>query len=339
LPSRCLGGENTHYPSNETSKGSPLSEIPALEDIQQARARIAPHTHRTPVMTSRLLDRRVGASVFCKCENLQRVGAFKIRGATNAVMCLDEEQVGRGVATHSSGNHGAALSLAAGIRGAPAYIVMPETASRVKIDAVQGYGGRITYCSGDPSDRQRVLDRVMTETGACLVHPFDDYRVIAGQGTAAVELLEQVQGLDAVLVPVGGGGLISGVALAVRHLSPDTRIVGVEPKGVDDACRSFRAGRIIPVPDGRSIADGLLSTVGGRTFEIIRSHVDDIVTVEESEIVDAMRFVWTRMKLVVEPSAAVPVAALLGDGLATGGGRIGVIFSGGNVDLDRLPWA
>lgn len=315
-----------------------MTDIPTFADIKEAHERIAPHVHRTPVMTSRHVDERAGASVFCKCENLQRVGAFKIRGATNAVMCLDDRQLDSGVATHSSGNHGAALALAAGIRGIPAHIVMPETASRVKIEAVEGYGGRIVYCSSDPGDRQHVLDRVMAETGACLVHPFDDYRIIAGQGTTALELIEQVADLDTVLVPVGGGGLISGVALALHHASPATRVIGVEPRGVDDAYRSFRAGRIIPVPGGSSIADGLLTTVGDKTFEIISRHVDDIVTVEESEIVDAMRFVWTRMKILIEPSAAVPMAALIARRIAAVGSRVGVVFSGGNVDLDRLPW-
>lgn len=315
-----------------------MSGIPELKDIRAAHERIAPHVHRTPVMTSRHVDELAGAAVFCKCENLQKVGAFKIRGATNAVLSLNDAQIERGVATHSSGNHGAALSLAAGIRGAPAYIVMPETASRVKIDAVESYGGRIVYCSSDPADRQEVLDRVIADTGAHLVHPFDDYRIIAGQGTAGIELLEQVRDLDMVLVPVGGGGLISGVALAVRHLSPSTRVIGVEPKNVDDARRSFHAGRIIPVPGATSIADGLLTTIGDRTFEIISGHVDDIVTVEEAEIVAAMRFAWTRMKIVVEPSAAVPLAALLNGRTNAPGRRAGVILSGGNVDLDRLPW-
>jgi len=315
-----------------------MKAVPALQDIQQARARIAPFIHRTPVMTSRHVDQRTGASVFCKCENLQRAGAFKIRGASNAVLSLDDGQIARGVATHSSGNHGAALSLAASTRGAPAYIVMPETASKVKIAAVESYGGRTVYCSSDPADRQRVLDRVIADAGACLVHPFDDYTVIAGQGTTGLELIDQVPDLDTVLIPVGGGGLISGVALAMHYASPATRVIGVEPRAVDDAYRSFRAGRIVPVPGKASIADGLLTTVGEKTFEIITRHVDDIVTVEESEIVDAMRFIWTRMKIVIEPSAAVPVAALLNHRSAVPGGRIGVVLSGGNVDLDRLPW-
>ena len=315
-----------------------MTAVPTLQDIQQARARIAPYIHRTPVMTSRHVDQDTGASVFCKCENLQRAGAFKIRGASNAVLSLDDGQIARGVATHSSGNHGAALSLAASTRGAPAYIVMPEAASKVKIAAVESYGGRIVYCSSDPADRQRVLDRVIADTSACLVHPFDDYTIIAGQGTTGLELIDQVPDLDTVLAPVGGGGLISGVALAMHYASPATRVIGVEPRAVDDAYRSFRAGRIVPVPGKASIADGLLTTVGERTFVIITRHVDDIVTVEESEIVDAMRFIWTRMKIVIEPSAAVPVAALLSHRPAVPGGRIGVVLSGGNVDLDRLPW-
>lgn len=315
-----------------------MSDIPTLDDIQHAHERIAPHVHRTPVMTSRHVDERAGASVFCKCENLQRAGAFKIRGATNAVMSLDDDQLACGVATHSSGNHGAALSLAASVRGTPAYIVVPESASKVKVAAVEGYGGRIVYCSSDPANRQEVLDRVIADTAACLVHPFDDYRVIAGQGTAGLELIEQVRDLDTVLVPVGGGGLISGVVLALHHASPATKVIGVEPRGVDDTYRSFRAGRIIPVPGGGSIADGLLTTVGDKTFDIISRHVDDIVRVGDDEIVDVMRFVWTRMKLVIEPSAAVPMAGLLSHRPGAAGSRVGVVFSGGNVDLDRLPW-
>lgn len=315
-----------------------MNNIPRLEDIRAAHARIAGHIHRTPVLSSRHVDQRAGAAVLCKCENLQRVGAFKIRGAANAVLSLGEEQLARGVATHSSGNHGAALSLAAGIRGAPAHIVMPETASRVKIEAVEGYGGRIVYCSSDPANRKEVLDRVIRDTGAHLVHPFDDYRIIAGQGTVGLELLEQVDRLDMVLVPVGGGGLISGIALAIHYLSPSTRVIGVEPKAVDDACRSFKAGRIIPVPGASSVADGLLTTVGEKTFDIISRHVSEIVTVEESEIVEAMRFVWTRMKIIIEPSAAVPMAALFANRIDASGGRVGMIFSGGNVDLNRLPW-
>lgn len=315
-----------------------MSDTVTFEAIRQARERIAAYIHHTPVMTSRQIDAATGASVFCKCENLQRVGAFKIRGATNAVMDLDDAQIARGVATHSSGNHGAALSLAASLRGAPAYIVMPKGASQVKIDAVRGYGGRIVHCSSDPADRQKVLEQVIAETGACLVHPFDDYRVVAGQGTTGLELIEQVADLDMTLVPVGGGGLISGVALAMRQASPTTRLIGVEPDGVDDAYRSFRAGRIVPVPGGSSIADGLLTTVGEKTFDIISRCVDDIVTVTEAEIVDAMRLVWTRMKLVIEPSAAVPMAALLSGRLNAAGRRVGVVLSGGNVDLDRLPW-
>lgn len=315
-----------------------MNDIPGLQDIRAAHERISPHIHRTPVMTSGHVDRRAGASVFCKCENLQKIGAFKIRGATNAVLSLDDEQIARGVATHSSGNHGAALSLAAGFRRAAAYIVMPESASRVKIEAVKGYGGRIVYCSSDPANRQQVLDRVIADTGAHLVHPFNDYRIIAGQGTAALELLEQVPDLDMILVPVGGGGLISGMALATRYVSPSTQVIGVEPKMVDDARRSFLSGRITPVPGGTSIADGLLTTIGEKNFDVITRYVEDIVTVEEAEIVEAMRFVWTRMKIVVEPSAAVPMAALLNDKVNAEGRRVGVLFSGGNVDLDRLPW-
>jgi len=317
-----------------------MTMIPTLRDIQAARERIAPYIHRTPVMTSRHVDDLAGASVFCKCENLQKVGAFKIRGATNAVLSLDDEAVAGGVATHSSGNHGAAVSRAAGIRGVPAHIVMPETASRVKIDAVESYGGRIVYCSSDPANREEVLERVLAETGACLVHPFDDYAVIAGQGTAALEFVEDLADLELVLAPVGGGGLLSGTALAVRYLSPQTKVIGVEPEAVDDTWRSFRAGHVESVARGAtSVADGLLTTVGDKPFEIIRENVEDIVTVSEAEIIEAMRFTWTRMKIIVEPSAAVPLAALFTGRIAASGRRVGVVLSGGNVDLDRLPWA
>jgi threonine dehydratase len=315
-----------------------MTGIPLLKDIHVAHARISPHIHRTPVVTNRQIDELVGASVYCKCENLQKVGAFKIRGAANAVLSLNDEQLAHGVATHSSGNHGAALSMAARLRGAAAHIVMPESASRIKIEAVQGYGGNIVYCTSDPANRQEVLDRLIADTGAHLVHPYDDYRIIAGQATTAVELLEQVEDLDIVLVPVGGGGLISGISLAVRYLSPSTNVIGVEPRAVDDAFRSFKEGRIIPVSGATSIADGLLTTIGNKNFDIISQHVHDIVTVDESEIVDAMRFVWTRMKTIVEPSAAVPMAALLAHKVDVAGSRVGVVFSGGNVDLDRLPW-
>jgi len=237
------------------------------------------------------------------------------------------------------GEHGQALrGHVAALDQAPAHIVVPETASKVKIAAVQHYGGRIVHCSGDPADRQQVLDAVMGETGACLVHPFDDHRIIAGQATAALEMVGQAPNLDVVLAPVGGGGLISGMALAVHYTSPATRVIGVEPEGVDDAWRSFRAGRIVPVPGGHSIADGLLTTIGDKPFNIIQRHVNDIVTVADEDITDAMRFIWTRMKILVEPSAAVPLAALFSRRLELPGARIGVLLSGGNVDLDRLPW-
>lgn len=316
-----------------------MTAAPDLALLRASHRRIAPQVHRTPVLTSRLVDEQVGATVFFKCENLQRTGAFKIRGASNAVMSLDAPQCAHGVATHSSGNHGAALARAAALRGMAAYIVMPESASQIKIEAVRAYGAHIVYCSSEVADRQRVLERVLAQTGARLVHPFNDHTVIAGQASAALELVEQAPELDLVLAPVGGGGLLAGSALAVHHTSPGTRVVGVEPRNVDDACRSYQAGRIIALESGRSIADGLLTTVGEKPFAIMRRHVHDMVAVEEAQIVAAMRFLWTRMKILIEPSAAVPVAALLNGYPDAAARRIGVILSGGNVDLDRLPWA
>jgi threonine dehydratase len=311
---------------------------PDLEAIRRAGARIAPYAHRTPVVTSATVDAATGAVVFFKCENLQKVGAFKFRGATNAVFALDHDEAARGVATHSSGNHAQALALAARLRGIPAWVVMPRTSARPKLAAVAGYGAEIVECEPTLAARVSTLDAVLERTGATPIHPYDDQRIIAGQATAAVELLEDVPGLDVVLVPVGGGGLLSGTALAVHHLSPATRVVAAEPAGADDAFRSLAAGRILPSESPRTIADGLLTSLGQRNFPIIQRHVERIVTVSEAGIVCAMRMIWERMKLVVEPSAAVPLAALLEGGSEPRGRRVGIILSGGNVDLDRLPW-
>jgi threonine dehydratase len=311
---------------------------PTLADIRAAAGRIAPYAHRTPVLTCTAFDERLGARIFLKCENFQKVGAFKFRGAANAVFSLDEGESARGVATHSSGNHAQALALAARLRGIPAFIVMPDNAPAVKKAAVAGYGGRITFCEPTLKARETTLARVVQETGAEVVHPYNDDRVIAGQGTAALELLEDVPGLDAVLAPVGGGGLLSGTAIAATSLKPGIRVIAAEPEGADDACRSFRAGRIIPSTAPKTVADGLLTSLGDRTFPVIRERVEDIVTVSEAGIVAAMKFVWERAKLVIEPSSAVPVAALWEKKIDLGGLRVGIILSGGNVDLDRLPW-
>jgi threonine dehydratase len=312
---------------------------PDLAAIREAVARIAPHAHRTPVLKSRTLDGRFGASLFFKCENLQRVGAFKFRGAANAVFSLSDAEAAPGVATHSSGNHAQALALAARLRGIPAHIVMPENSPAVKIEAVRGYGGRIVFCKPTQAAREEALAAVVAGTGACFVHPYDDPRVVAGQATCALELLEQAGPLDAILVPIGGGGLASGTLLACGFTSPATAVYAVEPKGADDAFRSVRDGRIHPSTDPRTIADGLRTSLGMLTFPIVKALVRRIVTVEEDSIVSAMRLVWERMKLVIEPSAAVPLAALLEGAVDLKGKRVGIILSGGNVDLGSLPWS
>ncbi|MBN1834720.1 MAG: pyridoxal-phosphate dependent enzyme [Spirochaetales bacterium] len=323
-------------------------QAPSLAEIRRAAGRIAPHAHRTPVLTCRSLDELVGARLYFKCENFQKVGAFKFRGACNAVLSLGEEEARRGVATHSSGNHAQALALAARLRGIPAHIVMPRNSPRVKVAAVQGYGARILFCPPTQADRERTLEAVVRETGAAFVHPYDDLRVIAGQATCALELLEEVPGLELVLAPVGGGGLVSGTALSCRYLAPAVRVLAAEPKGADDAFRSLRDGRIHPSVNPRTVADGLRTSLGSLTFPIIRETVSAVLTVEEESILRAMRLIWERMKIIVEPSAAVPLGALLewqhAGSQSIGGrlspdSRIGIILSGGNLDLDRLPWS
>ncbi|MCB9116311.1 MAG: pyridoxal-phosphate dependent enzyme [Caldilineaceae bacterium] len=311
---------------------------PTITDIRQAAERIRPHAHRTPVMTCRSLDQRVGAQVFMKCENLQKVGAFKFRGACNAVFSLSPDEAARGVATHSSGNHAQALALAAAMRGIPAYIVMPRNAPAVKQAAVAGYGGIITLCEPTLAARESTLAEVVAATGAEVVHPYNDVRVIAGQGTAALELLADVPDLDVIMAPVGGGGLLSGTAIAARAVAPQIRVIAAEPAGADDAFRSLAARHIIPSVQPQTIADGLLTSLGDLTFPIIRDHVEQIVTVSEPAIVAAMKFVWERAKLVVEPSGVVPIAALWEEAIDLRGLRVGVILSGGNVGLEHLPW-
>jgi threonine dehydratase/serine racemase len=313
---------------------------PTFADIQDAAVRIAPLAHRTPVMTCRTLDAMAGARLFFKCEQFQKAGAFKFRGACNAVMKLSDEDARRGVVTHSSGNHAQALALAARLRGAPAHIVMPKTALAVKQRAVEEYGGQVVLCAPTLEARETTAAQVQRETGAVLIPPYDHPDVIAGQGTAALELLEQAPDLDAIIAPVGGGGLMSGVCLAARAIHPRIRLFGAEPAGADDAFRSLGAGRLIPQTGPRTIADGLLTSLGELTWPILRDHLEEIVTVTDEEIVHAMRLAWERAKLLIEPSAAVPLAALLRDfaprrNLA----RIGVVLSGGNANLDDLPWA
>ncbi len=320
------------------SPGADKMDIPDLDDVRSAAERIEPFAHRTPVLTCRALDRMAGAGLFFKCENFQKAGAFKFRGACNTVFSLTDEEAARGVVTHSSGNHGAALSLAAGLRNIAAHIVMPKNAAPVKVAAVKGYGGRITFCEPTLAGREEAAERLLAETGALFVHPYDDPRIIAGQGTAALELMEEAPGLDAVIAPVGGGGLLSGTAVAVRGLSPETAVIAAEPEGADDAYRSMKEDRIVPSIDPDTIADGLLTSLGELTFPIISELVGEIVLVDDRAVVSAMRSVWERMKIIIEPSAAVPVAVLLEKKIDLAGKRVGVILSGGNVELDRLPW-
>ncbi|HLF73002.1 MAG TPA: pyridoxal-phosphate dependent enzyme [Anaerolineales bacterium] len=311
---------------------------PSLDDIRKAAERISPYIHRTPVLTNQALDQRVGAEVCLKCENLQKVGAFKFRGACNAVFSLSEQDAGRGVSTHSSGNHAQALALAAKLRGIPAYIVMPDNAPGVKKAAVAGYGGQITFCEPTLEAREATLARVVEQTGSTVIHPYNDERVIAGQGTVALELLEEEPDLDVIIAPVGGGGLVSGTALAATGLKNGIRVIAGEPETADDAYRSLRTGQIIPSVKPKTIADGLLTSLGSLTFPIIKQHVEQIVTVSEQGIIDSMKFIWERAKIVIEPSAAVAVAVLWEGKIDLRGLKVGVILSGGNVDLDRLPW-
>ena len=309
-----------------------------LDDIRNAAQRIQPYIHRTPVLTSESLDTKVGARVFLKCENMQKGGAFKFRGACNAVFSLTEEEAERGVCTHSSGNHAQALALAARMRGIPAYIVMPNNAPSVKKNAVAGYGGQITFCAPTLEAREASLTRVYETTGANVVHPYNDARVIAGQGTAALELLEDVPGLDVIIAPVGGGGLLSGTSIAATETRKGIRVIAGEPEMADDAYQSIKSGRIVPSERPRTIADGLLTSLGSLTFPIVQERVEQIVTVSEQGIVDAMKFVWERIKIIIEPSAAVPVGVLWEKKIDLTGLSVGVILSGGNVDLEKLPW-
>lgn len=309
-----------------------------LADIEAAARRIDGKVRRTPVLRCPELDTELGASIWFKCENFQEMGAFKLRGATNAVFSLPESTLARGVATHSSGNHGAALALAAQRRGVKACVVMPETASAYKKRAVAAYGAEILYCEPTQAGREATLADYIKNSGAVVVHPYNDYAVMAGQGTAALELHSEVPGLDMILVPLGGGGLISGTAIATRALQPSCRVIGVEPAAADDAWRSVRAGHIEPVASPDTIADGLRATIGPLTFAIVRKDVDDIVRVDDTMIVSAMRYIWERMKIIIEPSSAVVVAALREKLVDAGGRKAGVILTGGNVDLENLPW-
>ncbi len=315
-----------------------MTDTTNIETIRNAADRLAGRIHRTPVMRSRILDAHCGAELHFKCENLQRGGSFKIRGALNAVFSLAEEPASRGVVTHSSGNFAAALALAAGERGIPAHLVMPENAPAVKREAVAAYGGIIHSCASTLAAREEGAARVQAETGATFLHPYDNHDIIAGQGTAALELLDQAADLDCLIAPVGGGGLMSGCAVAGRALSPRLELLGAEPAGADDAFRSLLAGTRLPQTDPRTIADGLRTSLGERNFPILEHLLAGIITVSELHIIEAMRLIWTRLKLVVEPSGAVPLAALLEAPSRFRGRKVGLILSGGNVDLDALPW-
>lgn len=306
--------------------------------MEAARERIAPHIHKTPVLTSQFLNALTGAELFFKCENFQKSGVFKVRGATNAVFSLDDEKARRGVATHSSGNHGLALSYAAARRGIDATVVMPHGALRAKKDAVIGYGGSIVECEASMSSREAALAELVAETGADFVHPYDDPRVIAGQGTCSWEMVDQIDGLDAVIAPIGGGGMVSGTCLTLSNIAPRIEIYAAEPDNADDACRSLKAGYIIADEAPQTIADGLRVPLKDLTWHFVSNHVTEILTASEQEIIDAMKLTWLRMKIVIEPSSAVPLATILRNPDVFAGKRVGVIVTGGNVDLDRLPW-
>ncbi|MFZ1056039.1 MAG: pyridoxal-phosphate dependent enzyme [Opitutaceae bacterium] len=312
-----------------------MSEI-LPSHIQEAHARIRDHVHWTPVLTSARLNQLAGAEIFFKCENFQKTGAFKARGAVNAVLSLSDSEAGRGVATHSSGNHAAALAWAAGLRGIRSTVVMPSTASRVKIAAVERYGGRIVFCEPTHRAREETAEKVVRETGAVLIHPFNDPRIIAGQGTAALEMIKDLPNLDVILCPLGGGGLLAGAATAAKALHPELRVFGVEPEGAADGSLSFASGERRPVAHPASVADGLLAFVGDLTFPVILRHVDGIATVSDAAILSAMRRIFEILKVAVEPSGAVAYAAVAEKRLDLAGKRVGVILSGGNVDLERL---
>lgn len=312
--------------------------IPTFDDVKSAHERIKPYIHRTPVLTSSFLNGLIGAELHFKCENFQKAGAFKVRGASNAVFGLSDEKAQKGVATHSSGNHALSLSYAAGRRGIPVTVVMPRTAPQAKKDAVRGYGGKIVECEPSTSSREATFAEVVAATGAEFVHPYNDPRVIAGQGTCALELIEQVGNLDAVIAPIGGGGMVSGTCLTLSTIAPAIKVYAAEPKNADDAYRSFKAGHIIADDAPQTVADGLKVPLKELTWHFVSRHVTDILTATEDEIIDAMKLTWQRMKIVIEPSCAVPLATILKNKSIFAGKKVGVIITGGNVDLDALPW-
>ncbi len=313
-------------------------KLPALEDIKRAHKRISPYIHRTLVLKSELINKFMGAELVFKCENFQSVGAFKFRGATNAILQLSTEDSAKGVGTHSSGNHAAALAKAAAMNDIPAYIVMPDNSPEVKKKAVAAYGAKITFCEPTLEARESTMEEVIKETGCTFIHPYNRFDIIAGQGTAALELMQDVQGLDIIMAPVGGGGLISGTSICAKGLNPDIVVWAGEPNGADDACRSLKSGKIIPSLKPNTMADGLLTSLGDLTFKAIQENVDDILLCSEENIIKAMRLIWERMKIIVEPSSAVPLGALMQNPGRWEGKKIGIIISGGNVELSNLPF-
>jgi threonine dehydratase len=314
------------------------TDLPVFADVLAAHDRIRPYIHRTPILTCETFNRMVGAQLFFKCENFQKAGAFKARGASNAVFGLTEAQAARGVATHSSGNHGLSLAYAAGRRGIPCQVVMPRTAPEPKKAAVRGYGGAVVECEPSTSSREAVFAEVVARTGAEFVHPYNDPRVIAGQATCSKEMFEDLGDLDAIVAPIGGGGMVSGTCLTMSALSPRTKVYAAEPTAADDAYQSFKSGHIVAYDAPVTIADGLKVPLKERTWHFVRSYVEDVLLADEDEIVAAMRLTWERMKIVMEPSCAVPLAAILRNPHLFAGKRVGVVITGGNVDLDKLPW-
>ncbi len=311
---------------------------PKFSDIEEAYIRIEKYVHFTPVLTSSAINSIAECNIFFKCENFQKVGAFKYRGACNAVFSLSDEEASKGVGTHSSGNHAAALALAAQKRGIRAYIVMPENAPEVKKKAVEGYKGEITFCKPTLQAREDTLHDILLQTGATMVHPYNQKEIIAGQGTCALEFMQQQDNLDVIVTPVGGGGLLSGTSITAKYLNPDIQVIAAEPEGADDAYRSFKSGELIPVSTTNTIADGLLTSLGELTFKVIQKNVDDIYTVPDTDIINAMRMIWERMKIIVEPSSAVALAVVLKNKEAFKDKNVGIILSGGNVDLKHLPF-
>jgi len=312
-----------------------LAHSPEKKDILEASKKISKYVHQTPILTSRSIDQIAGCSIYFKCENFQKVGAFKARGAVNATLSLTEEQRKHGIATHSSGNHAQAIAYAASISGIKAYIVMPKNAPPIKIEAVKGYGADIVFCKPTLESRERELKKVVQETSAHFIHPYNDYSVIAGQATAAYEIYQQKLNLDCLITPIGGGGLLSGSLLSTNYFSPETKVFAGEPTGADDAYRSLQKGEIVPSIKPDTIADGLLTSLGDKTFKIIKQNVKEIILVDDDQIINAMQLLWERMKIIAEPSGAVPLAALLKEKDRFAGKNIGIIISGGNVDLKK----